>query len=268
MIMIAKEWKEFYRSALFIITAGMIIISSWFVLFPYGGMDIPVAFRTGIVSVFQVSVYLLPLLATVYGAFAMAEEKNQRTLPMLLARGMTIHQFVLRKYLSLVTIFAPAILAAYVIAMIPAKSVFTDFPLQEFVLFAVSTIFLAVIFIAIGMLLGSVIGQKLTLVGFIIGTWLAFIYFIDLLLMYWLPNIAMKDVLGFSIIYFLSPLHAVQYFLFTKLDVYEFSDTSVLYDHFTFQSPWLVLIGNMVIWVAGAIGLSILVLKRKGVSHD
>lgn len=268
LVMIAKEWKEFYRSSLLVITAALIVVSAWFVLFQYGTMEVPVAFRTGIVSVFQTSVYFLPLIATVYGAFSMVMEKNRRTLPIVLARGMTVQQFVLRKFISIFAIFLPTIIIAYIIAMIPAKAVFGSLTVKEFAVFLFSIMVLAAVFMAIGILLGSVISEKITLIGLIIGTWLTFVYLMDLVLMYWLPSVAMNDVLAFSIVYFLSPIHAVQYFLFAQLDVYRLSDLSALYEQFTFQSPWLVLIFNAILWIGLAIGISIYLLKRKDVSHD
>ncbi|MFD1040501.1 ABC transporter permease [Virgibacillus byunsanensis] len=266
--MILKEWKEFYRSSLLVMTFGLVVLFAWFILFQYRGMDVPVSFRTGLVPIFQTSLYFLPLLATVYGAFSMVLEKSQRTLPILLARGMTIQQFVLQKFLALFSAFLPTIATAYLVAMIPAKLVFGSISIKEFALFIFSIILLTAVFIAIGILLGAMINQKLTLIGAIIGIWLALIYLFDLFLMYWLPSVSMNDIAGFSIIYFLSPVHAVQYFLFVELNVYKLSDLSVIYEQFTFQSTWLVLISNVLFWIGIAICGSIYVLKRKGVSHD
>ncbi|WP_163969555.1 ABC transporter permease [Oceanobacillus halotolerans] len=268
MVQIIKEWKELYRSSLLLLTAGLVVLTAWFVLFQYNEMNVPVTFRTGLIPIFQTSIYFLPLLATFYGAFSMALEKNQGTLPILVARGLPIQKFVLKKFLALISVFIPTITLAYLIAMIPAKMVFNGLNIQEFAVFLLSMIILATIFIAIGVLLGSVIHQKLTLIGFIVGLWLGLIYLFDLILMYWVPSVSLDGVLGFSIVYFLSPIHAVQYFLFVQLNVYQLSNLSVIYEQFTFQNPWVVLLSNTVIWIGAAMIGSIVGLKRKGVFHD
>lgn len=268
MVMISKEWKELYRSAIFLMIIILIFLSTSFVLYQFRGMDMEVSFRTGLVPVFQSSIYFLPLLATVYGAFSVLLEKNQRTLIMFTARGKKLSEFIPGKLIALFAVFLPTILVAYTIALLPAKMVFGELVLYDFMIFLLSIIILSAIFLAIGVLLGAGIDQKLKLMGAAIGIWLGLIYLFDLLLMYWLPSISLNDVLFFSIIYFLSPINAVRYFLFVKLNVYQLSDLSVVYEHFTFQSPWLILIANAVLWIGICIIASIYVLKRKGVSHD
>lgn len=268
MVMISKEWKELYRSAIFLMIIILIVLSTSFVLYQFRGMDTQVSFRTGLVPVFQSSIYFLPLLALIYGAFSVLLEKNQRTLIMLAARGKKLSAFVVEKLIALYAVFLPSILISYMIALLPAKFVFGELVLYDFMIFLVAILILSAIFLAIGVFLGSLINQKLKLMGAAIGSWLALIYLFDLLLMYWLPSVSMKDVLFFSIIYFLSPINAVSYFLFVKLNVYQLSDLSVIYEQFTFQSPALVLIVNAFIWIGICILASIFVLKRKGVSHD
>ncbi len=268
LVMIVKEWREYHRSSLLLMTVGLVVLSAWFVVFQYHGMNVSVSFRTGLVPIFQTSLYFLPLLAIFYGAFSMALEKSQRTLPILLARGMTVPQFVLRKFVSLFSVFLPTITLAYLIAMIPAKMVFENFDIREFAVFLFSVLLLSAIFITIGILLGTIINQKVTLVGYIIGVWLVLIYLADLLLMYWLPSVAMNEVFMFSVIYFLSPVHAVQYFLFVQLHIYQLSDLSAVYEQFIFESPWLILLGNTVLWIGMSMCISIYILKRKGVTHD
>lgn len=266
--MMLKEWKEFYRSSLFLMVILFVVLSSWFVLYQFRGVDVPVSFRTGLIPLFQTSVYFLPLLTMLYGAFSMVQEQNQRTLIMLTARGMTIPQFVLQKCLSLLAVFLPTIIFAYFISMFPAKIVFGTFSLPEFIYFLFAIVIICSIFLVLGVFLGALIQKKFKLIGATIGVWLALIYLFDLVLMYWLSAVSIDQVLLFSIIYFLSPINAVQYFLFVKLNVYQLSNLSVIYEQFTFQSPGIVLLGNMALWLGISFFASIYVLKRKGVSHD
>ena len=268
MVMISKEWKELYRSAIFLMIIILIFLSTRFVLYQFRGMETHVSFRTGLVPGFQSSIYFLPLLALIYGAFSILLEKDQRTLIMFAARGKKLSEFVLGKVIALYAVFLPTVLVAYTLALLPAKMVFGELILYDFSIFLLSILILSAIFLAIGVFLGAGIHQKLKLMGTAIGIWLALIYLFDLLLMYWLPSVTLNDVLFFSIIYFLSPINAVSYFLFVKLSVYQLSDLSVVYEHFTFQSPWLVFIGNAILWIGISIFASIYVLKRKGVSHD
>jgi ABC-type transport system involved in multi-copper enzyme maturation permease subunit len=268
MMTIMKEWQEFYRSSLIYLVVGLVILSSAIVLFQFSGMDISVSYRTGLVPVFQTSIYFLPLLSMIYGALSMSFEKNRRTLPMILARGTSLTQFVMRKYLSLFAVFLPTILISYFIAMVPARMVFGSIAAGELMIFLLAIIFLTAIFLSIGIMLGAWVNQKLSLIGGVIGVWLAIIYLFDLLLMYILPMISMDQILGFSILYFLSPVNAVQYFLLTQLNIYQLSDLSALYGQITFQSPWLVVIINTLLWIGVSVWVTIQALKRKGISHD
>jgi ABC-type transport system involved in multi-copper enzyme maturation permease subunit len=268
MITILKEWQEFYRSSLVYLVVGFIILSSAFVLLQFNSIDVSVSYRTGLVPVFQTSVYFLPLLSMIYGALSMSFEKNRRTLPILLARGTSLTLFVQKKFLSLYVVFLPTVVISYFIAMVPAKMVFGNIVVKELIIFLLAIIFLTTIFLSIGIMLGAWVSQKLSLIGGVVGVWLAVVYLYDLLLMYVLPMVSMDQVLGFSLLYFLSPVNAVQYFLFTQLNIYQLSDLSALYEQITFQSPWMVLIINAVLWLGISIWTTILALRRKGISHD
>lgn len=268
MMTIGKEWKEFYRSSLVYLVAGLIIFSSAFVIFQFSGMDIAVSFRSGLVPVFQTSLYFLPLLALAYGALSMSNEKAERTLPILLARGISVEQFVIKKFIAIFAVFLPVVLGSYFLAMIPARLVFGSLALADLLSFLFAVSLLSIIFLSFGMLLGAWVNQKLRLIGGVIVIWLVLIYLFDLLLMYLLPMISMNQVLGFSLLYFLSPINAVQYFLLTGLNIYQLSDLSVFYEQVTFQSPWLVVLVNLIFWTGISVWGSIQGLRKKGMSHD
>lgn len=268
MFMIQKEWKEFYRSSLCLITMGLIILSAWFVFFQFKGMGTAISFRSGLISVFQVSLYFLPLIALIYGAFSMNIEKNQQTLSILMVRGMSISKFVWTKFYSIFSVFLPTILFAYFLAMIPAKFVFGSIAMKEFSFFVLSMVLLSMIFVSIGLFIGAWFNEKVKVIGASLVVWLGLIYLFDLILMYWLPYVSLNNVLAFSLVYFLSPVHTIQYFLSVQLSIYELSNMSAMYEQVTFQSPWLVLIVNFVLWIGITIAGSMAVLQRKGASHD
>lgn len=268
MTALRKEWMEFLRSSLVYLVVGAIILTSAFVLFQFSSMDVPVSFRTALVPVFQTSLYFLPLLALAYGALSMSLEKTQRTLLIQLARGISVNRFVRNKYLSLYAVFLPVVGISYFIGMIPARMVLGSISVTELGIFLIAVLLLSSVFLALGILLGALVSGTLRLVGGVIGIWLVLIYVYDLVFMYLLPMVSMDHVLLFSIFYFLSPVNAVQYFLLTQLNIYQLSDLSALYEQVTFQSPWLVLILNMVIWIGALFFGTIHALKRKGISHD
>ncbi|QHS24169.1 ABC transporter permease [Virgibacillus sp. MSP4-1] len=268
MIMLSKEWKEIHRSSLLYIIIALVVLSTWFVFYQFHGLEQQISFRTGLIPVFQTSSYFLPLLAMVYGAISMALEKNQRTFLILVARGTTIQSFVYKKWITLISVFIPSIAVSYFIAMIPGKIVFGTVGFQAFSSFLLAVIILSTIFLSIGIALGSLIDQKLQLIGAVIGIWIILIYLFDLVLMYWLSSVSLDNVMMFSVLYFLSPVNAIRYFLFTQLNVYQLSDMSVVYEQFTFQMPWLVLTVNFLLWIGLILPISIYALKRKGISHD
>lgn len=198
----------------------------------------------------------------------MSLEKTQRTLLMQLARGVSVNTFVRKKFLSLYAVFLPAVGMSYFIAMIPARIVFGTVSAVELGIFLLAILLLSAVFLAFGIMLGAFVSGTIRLIGGVIGIWLVLIYLFDLLLMYILPSVSMDSVLLFSIVYFLSPVNAVQYFLLTQLNIYQLSDLSALYEQVTFQSPWLVVMINTVFWIAALYFGTIQALKRKGISHD
>lgn len=268
MVTIRKEWKEFYRSSLLFLVLGLIIFSSAFIFFQFKGMPVAVSFRSGLVPVFQTSLYFLPLLSLAYGALSLNDEKGNRTLPILLARGMTIEQFVWKKFISLFAVFLPIVAGGYFLAMIPARFVFDKIAVSELIIFLLAMLMLSMVFLSLGMLLGAWVNQRLRLVGGVIGIWLVLIYLVDLLLMYLLPMVSMDYVFGFSLLYFLSPVNAIQYFLLTQLNIYQLSDLSAYYEQITFQMPWLVVILNVLFWTVISIWGVIKGLRKKGMSLD
>lgn len=268
MATIRKEWKEFYRTSLIYLVVGLIILTSTFVLLQFTGMDVNVSFRSGLVPVFQTSLYFLPLIALAYGALAMANEKTDRTLPILLARGISVKRFVLKKFASLFAVFLPVVVGSYFLAMIPARFIFCRLVVSDLLYFLLSVLILSTVFLALGMLIGAWINQKLRLIGAVIGVWLILLCLFDLVLMYVMPHVSISQVFVFSLVYFLSPINAVQYFLLSLLNIFQLSDLSAYYKQLTFQMPGLVVLSNLVFWVSVSVWGSILGLRKKGMSRD
>ncbi|GAB7388143.1 hypothetical protein BSNK01_19800 [Bacillaceae bacterium] len=264
MNLLLKDWKEVYRSKTYWLTSGMIVLFSLLILRQFVHLNTDIYFSAALMPLFRINLYIIPFIAMVVASFSVLQEKSQRTLPVLLANYFSPLRFLLEKSLSVHMILTGVILSSYFFVLLFSRFCLkTDF--FPFMIFLLSILLLSVIFAQIGICLGVLMDHKLPAFAGSLTVWAFFLFFYDLVLIYAIPGIEADELLAFSVFYFFSPIHAIEYFLSVKLGIYPLAKDSAIFNHFAFESPGLVLAANLLFWLGLSVSLSYIALKSRGV---
>ncbi|WP_458412087.1 copper ABC transporter permease [Schinkia sp. CFF1] len=257
-----KEWKEQSRGKGIWLALAMVILLSVFILLEARSLPSEQGFTVFLLSLFEMNVFILPLLSIFIASFSIIQEKELKTLMILTTKRESFQSFLLKKSAAVQAVILGVFIAWYFVFAVIMKFYFY-FNVSYFIAFLLSVIFLIIIFNQIGILLGSICHTRMQLIGANIFTWFLFVYLADLLFLYILPTVSYDNVQTFSIFFFLDPIHAIPFYLETSLGVISTDHMSRLMEKMVWASPVLFLVIDVIFWVALSFVLSIL-LKRKG----
>lgn len=266
MIYVWKDWKEQSRGKGIWLSLSIVILVSLFVLFQSRTLPLQQGFQVFLLSLHEMNVYLLPILSMFMASFSVLQEKEQKTLLILLTKKESYVSFLLKKSLAIQTISLGVFMGWYFLLALPSKFVFL-LNANHFIGFLFSTAALLLIFNQFGILWGTVCSNRMQVVGANLFTWFFFTFLMDLISLYILPYIDYENVKIFSVLFFLNPVHTLHFYLETSLGLFPLDHMSRLMDKMVWLSPRTFLILNMVFWMGLSIFLSI-VLERKGNRYD
>jgi ABC-type transport system involved in multi-copper enzyme maturation permease subunit len=258
-----KEWKESIRGKGLWLALSIIIVISISILFRSSVLSFDKGFYVLLINLFDTIIYFIPILSLFLGAFSIFQEKEQKTLIMLLTKRDNFPSFLWKKSLGLyAVILFPLFVWFFIYLLILKFTVPIDF--KSYIIFVAAVLALALVFLQMGAAIGSFSRSRMQIVGSAIFVWFYFFFLHDFILLSYLPNVTEDNVTWFSAAYFLNPLEAVRMFLETGMGVYSFGHMSNLLQTFMWTKPGYFLIGNLIVWLTVSFAVSILFSRKEG----
>ncbi len=97
MYYIWKEWKENIKGKGLWISFGIIVLVSISLLFKSSALSFEQGFNVLLINLFDAFIYFIPIICLFLGAFALFQEKEQKTLIMLLTGRDSFNSFLFKK---------------------------------------------------------------------------------------------------------------------------------------------------------------------------
>ncbi len=170
-----KEWKELSRGKGLWLALSMAMIISVLILWQSKSLPSDQGFEVFLLSLYEMNVFLIPLLSLFIASFAVIQEKEQKTLMILLTKRESYRSFFVKKSIGVQFITISMFLLWYFALAIPMKFMLV-FDVSSFLVFLLSFLTLLFIFNQIGLFLGSICENRMQLVGANIFTWFFFIF--------------------------------------------------------------------------------------------
>ncbi|MGC5328798.1 ABC transporter permease subunit [Brevibacillus sp. SYSU BS000544] len=256
MMYIWKEWKEQSRGKGIWLSLSVVVLLSLFLLLQSRSFPSELGYQVFLFSLYQMCVYLLPLLSLFLASFAIMQEKEQKTLLILLTKKESYRQFFLKKSIAVQFVSLSIFIGWFFFFSLPSR-LFLPFDLQSLMGFLLTVSILLIIFNQIGMLLGSICSTRMQLVGANIFTWFLLVFLIDLVFLYALPSVNKDNIFMFSILYFLDPLHTLSFYLETTLGLFSLNHLSRLMEKMVWMPPASFLVIDFVLLVLVTFELAI-----------
>ncbi|GAX91394.1 ABC transporter permease subunit [Effusibacillus lacus] len=262
MTYVWKEWKEQSRGIGMWLSLGMVMLASVFTLLQSRTLPAEQGFEAYLLSLYDLNLFLIPLLSLFLASFSLLQEKEQKTILILLTKKESYRSFLWKKAMAVQFITLAVFAASFVLLAVPAKFVLA-FDGKGFLAYLIATFSLLLIFNQIGMLLGSVCTSRLQLVGANLFAWFLFLFLTDLAFLYWLPGVTRESIRLLSVLYFLIPMHTIRLYLESSLGLFPLDQLSGLMQKMIWLSPLQFLLINLVLWTALPFELAVR-FHRKG----
>lgn len=258
-----KEWKENVKGKGIWISFGIIVLVSLFLLLKSKNLS----FEQGIyilqINLFDMMIYLIPIFCLFLGAFSLFQEKEQKTLIMLLTKRDTYFSFLFQKSIAVQTLLVIPIVAWFLLYLLPIKFFFKiDF--ASYGALILTFICLTLVFTQLGIMVGSVSRSKMQIVGFAIALWFYFFFLHDFILLTFLPEVSYDNVKLFSNVYFLNPISAARIFLESTLGTYNFDHMSKLLQNFMWLNPGIFLLFNVCFYIIVSFAIGVILHRKEG----
>lgn len=264
----AYLWKEALEQARgkgLWLGIGILMLTSIFLIGEARSFPEELGFEAHLLSLFDMNLYILPLLAMFLSSFSIFQERELKTSMILLTKKESYLSFLLKKSFSIQAVIVSVFVLAYFVLALFMKG-FLAFNIIGFLQFLLVIIIFLVIFNQLGILLGTICKTKMQLAGANVLTWFFIVYLVDLMFLYFLPLITFDNIRLFSWLYFLDPIHALRFYLESSLGLFGLSDMSRMMEGFVFMEPWIFLVINILLWPAVFFGLAIFIRKGGNIS--
>ncbi|MGX6445445.1 ABC transporter permease [Neobacillus sp. K501] len=258
-----KEWKENIRGKGLWLALSIIVLISVSILFRSTALSFDKGFYVLLINLFDTIIYFIPILCLFIGAFSIFQEKEQKTLIMLLTKKDSYTSFLVRKSLGLYSVVLLPLIAWFFIYLLLLKFHF-QLDVKGYFIFVIAIITMALVFLQMGAAVGSFSRSRMQIIGYTIFIWFYFFFLHDFILLSFLPDVTYENVKGFSSIYFLNPLQSVRMFLETCMGVYSFGHMSRLLQAFMWTKPVFFLLGNLIFWLAVSVTAAIVFHRKEG----
>jgi ABC-type transport system involved in multi-copper enzyme maturation permease subunit len=264
MVYIWKEWKENIRGKGLWLALCIIVVLSIAMMFQSSVLSVDQGFYFLLLHLFDTLIYFIPVLCLFLGAFSIFQEKEQKTLIMLLTKRESFASFLWKKSLSIWIVLLVPVMVWFFIYLVPLKfMLIIDMKSYLFFLTGLSTII--IVFIQLGTLIGSISRSRMQIVGLTIFIWFYFFFLHDFILLSFLEKVTYENVKLFSFFYFLNPFQAARMFLEGGIGVLSVGHMSKLLQTFLWTKPSVFLLGNLVFWVLVSYVLSVIFHRKEGV---
>jgi ABC-type transport system involved in multi-copper enzyme maturation permease subunit len=257
MTYLLKEWKEQTRGKGLWLSLCMVVVMSIFILLETRSVPMDYGFTILLLSLYEINVYLLPLIGLFISSFSIMQEKELKTMMIITTKKESYASFLWKKSIANQAIILGIILAWFFLLAAVAKLYFVV-NLTHLFYFLITIAVLLIVFNQIGIFLGSICHSRMQLIGANIFVWFLFLFLIDLVFLFILPKVNYDNVHVFSIFFFLDPLHANQIFLESSLGIFSLEHMSRLMEKLVWLNPKTFLLLNVIFWVGISFGASIL----------
>ncbi|THE13247.1 copper ABC transporter permease [Bacillus timonensis] len=266
MHFIWKEWKEHIRSKGLWFSFIIVVFISISTLFKSSSLSFEQGIYVLLLNLFETLLYFIPIFCLFLGAFSIFQEKEQKTLVMLLTRNIPYSSFLFKKSIAIHSVLLVPIVSWFFLYLVPTKFMF-QVDLKSYAIFVVSICSLCLIFTQFGILIGCMSHTKMQMIGYSIFIWFYFFFIHDFILLSFLPSVSYENVKLFSMVYFLNPLQASRMFLETGVGVFSFGHMSKLLQSFMWTNPTFFFLGNLAVLLCLSFTLAVF-LNRRSVQHD
>lgn len=143
------------------------------------------ALAVTVVSLSSLTIFLVPLIALLLSFDAIVGEHERGTLMLLLSYPVSRWEVVLGKLLGQVAILGVATVIGYGLAggAIAMQGTLDAQATRSFLAMIGSSVMLGAVFIALGMLLSTLVRERATAAGLAVGVWLLFVIVFDMALL-------------------------------------------------------------------------------------
>jgi Cu-processing system permease protein len=180
-------WKEFsdrFRSGWVLVCVlvwlGAIILTSIFGLVQVGRIGVQGYDRT-VVSLLNLVQYLVPLLGLLLGHDLLVSEREERTLALILASGVSRARVLVGKFLGGAVALAAPLTVGFIVAGTIVGVAARDRAVTPFVVLAVSGLVLGIIFVAVGMCISAICRTRVQALVLALLGWCAAVFAFDLI---------------------------------------------------------------------------------------
>ncbi|MDP4084181.1 MAG: ABC transporter permease subunit [Bacillota bacterium] len=257
-----KEWKENIRGKGLWLSLSIIVLVSISVLIRSSALSFDKGFYVLLINLFDTIIYFIPILCLFIGAFSIFQEKEQKTLIMLITKKEKYSSFLFKKSLALYSVVLGPILIWFFFYQILLKFKFS-IDVKGYFIFVFAILCLALVFLQMGSAIGSISRSRMQIVGASIFVWFYFFFLHDFILLSYLPNVTFEKVKLFSMGYFLNPLEAIRMYLETGMGVYSFGHMSRMLEAFMWTKPSIFLFGNLFFWLLVSFLLAIIFNRKE-----
>jgi Cu-processing system permease protein len=183
MLIATKEFGDRFRSgwviACVLVWLGAIGLASFLGLLQIGRIGALGYERTAI-SVLNLVQYLVPLLALLLGHDLIVHEREEGTLRLILARGVTRTRFLLGKFLGACLTLSVPLVFGFAIAGTVVGWAANDRQIEPFLRLAVSGIALGILFLGMGLVVSTFCRTRVQSLVVALLTWCTAVFAFDL----------------------------------------------------------------------------------------
>ncbi|WP_226679173.1 ABC transporter permease [Mesobacillus jeotgali] len=263
MYFIWKEWKENIRGKGLWLAIGTIILVSVLMLVRSTSLSYDQGLYILLINLFDTLIYFIPILYLFMGAFSIFQEKEQKTLVMLLTKQESYWTFLAKKSFGMHLVFLTPVITWFFLFLIPLK-IFFKADIGTYLVFVLSITVLMLVFTQIGALVGSISRSRMQIAGIAVIIWFYFFFLHDFALLSIIQGVTHENVKLFSIAYFLNPIQAVRMYLETGVGIYSFGHMSRLLKSFMWLQPGAFLGASLIFWMAATFISSVLLHRKEG----
>jgi Cu-processing system permease protein len=179
-----KEFGDRFRSgwvmACVLLWLGAIGLASFLGLLQIGRIGAQGYERT-VISMLNLVQYLVPLLGLLLGHDLIVSEKEERTLRLLVASGLSRSKLLLGKFIGGCLTIAVPLLAGFIISGVVIGFAAKDTGLAPFLKLAASGLALGITFMAIGLAISAFSKTRVQAIVAALLIWCAFVFVFDLI---------------------------------------------------------------------------------------
>jgi len=183
LLLALKEFGDRFRSgwvlACVVLWLGAIGFASFLGLIQIGRIGVQGYDRT-VVSMLNLVQYLVPLLGLLLGHDLIVSEKEERTLRLLMASGVSRSKLLVGKFLGGCFTIALPLVTGFVISGAVIGFAAKDTALAPFLRLAISGLALGIVFLAIGFAISCFSKTRVQAIVLALLTWCAFVFVFDL----------------------------------------------------------------------------------------